>query len=166
MKKFSALFLLFVVFCCTAASVDLIKSGKSNMAIVLEDANNSLLKMAGREFADMLKKRTGATVQVISANGKIPTNTYPFYLGLSDRTAKLGADAKKIKYDGYFLKVTDKYAVIAGRDKALKHEPYFGHSVIYCRPDLDIYEFGEKGTLHGVYKFLEKYAGLRSFTPY
>ena len=165
MKKFSALFLLFVVFCCTAASVDLIKSGKSNMAIVLEDANNPLLKMAGREFADMLKKRTGATVQVISANGKIPTNTYPFYLGLSDRTAKLGADAKKIKYDGYFLKVTDKYAVIAGRDKALKHEPYFGHSVIYCRPDLDIYEFGEKGTLHGVYKFLEKYAGVRHYMP-
>lgn len=165
MKKFSVLFLLFVVFFCTAASVDLIKNGKSNMAIVLEDSNNPLLKMAGREFADMLKKRTGATVQVISANEKVPTGVYPFYLGLSDRTAKLGADAKKIKYDGYFLKVTDKYAVIAGRDKALKHEPYFGHTVIYCRPDLDIYEFGEKGTLHGVYKFLEKYAGVRHYMP-
>ena len=65
MKKFSVLFLLFVIFFCTAASVDLIKNGKSNMAIVLEDVNNPLLKMAGREFADMLKKRTGATVQVM-----------------------------------------------------------------------------------------------------
>lgn len=164
MKKFLFL-LLFAAVLCGAYAVDLIKNGNVNMVVVLENGSNPLLKMAGRELSDMLKKRSGATVSVINANDKMPENAYPFYLGLSDRTRKLGVDEKKIKYDGYFLKVTDKYAVIAGRDKAQTKEPYFGHTVIYCRPDLEIYEFGEKGTLHGVYKFLEKYAGVRHYMP-
>lgn len=165
MKNICILFLIVIGFVINAASVDLIKNGKSNMVIVIQDGKNPLLKMAGREFADALKKRTDADIKIITAAEKLPANSYPFYLGLSEKTKKLGADEKKIKYDGYFLKITDKYAVIAGRDKAQTREPYFGHTVIYCRPDLGIYQFGEKGTLHGVYKFLEKYAGVRHYMP-
>ena len=164
MKKIF-LCLLFVSVCCLSTAVELVKNGKSNMVIVVEDNTNPILKMAGKELADALAKRTGAEVKIISSKEQIPSGFYPFYLGYSAKAKDFGADLNKIKYDGYFLKVTDKYAVIAGRDKAHTGEPYFGHTVIYCRPDLEIYEFGEKGTLHGVYKFLEKYAGIRHYMP-
>lgn len=135
------------------------------MIIVMQQENNPLLKMAAKELSTMLKKRSNVDIKIIGPKGKIPKKSYPFYIGLSNFTKKLGANEQKIKYDGYYLKITKDYAVIAGRDKAHTKEPYFGHTVIYCRPDLEIYEFGEKGSLHGVYKFLEKYANIRHYMP-
>lgn len=148
-----------------AKPVSIIDNGASKSVIIVEDMKNPILKMAGEELAMHLKKRTGATIQVLAADAKIPQNRYPIYLGLSARTKKLGADEKKIKYDGYFLKVTDKYIVIAGRDRALTREPYDGHTFVYGNKKLGVYMYGEKGTLHGVYKLLEKYAGVRHYMP-
>ena len=147
------------------SGAQLIKNGKSNMVISVADLNNPVQKMAANELVHILKKRTGADIKILSSNEAVPADKFVVYLGLSDKTRKLGADENKIKYDGYYLKVTDNYAVIAGRDKPQTGEPYFGHTIVYCRKDLQIYEFGEKGTLHGVYKFLEKYAGVRHYMP-
>ena len=163
-KSLILLFLVSAAMLC-AGSVKLINNGTANLAVVVEDDKNPVLKMAGEELTMHLKKRSGAAIPVVSASAKIPENVYPIYLGLSDRTKKLGADEKKIKYDGYFLKVTDKYMVIAGRDKPLTREPYDGHTFIYGNKKLGIYMYGEKGTLNGVYKFLEKYAGVRHYMP-
>lgn len=69
-----------------AKPVSIIDNGASKSVIIVEDMKNPILKMAGEELAMQLKKRTGATVQVLTANAKIPQGRYPIYLGLSART--------------------------------------------------------------------------------
>ena len=165
MKYLFYLFLLTAALMLNAASVDMIKNGSAKIVIVVEDEKNPILKMAGEELALHLRKRTGAVIPVINASAQIPENVYPFYLGLSDRTKQLGTDESRLKFDGYFLKITERYAVIAGRDKANTRDPYYGHHFVYGNKDLGIYEFGEKGTLNGVYRFLNKFAGIRYYMP-
>ena len=165
MKKLLYIFLLGAAVILNAAPVEIIKNGRSKLVVVVEDETNPVLKMAGRELAEHLAKRTGITIPVINNSAKLPAGAYPFYLGFSDRTKKLGADEKKLKFDGYFLKVTDKYALIAGRDKPNTRDPYYGHHFVYGNKKLGIYEFGEKGTLNGVYRFLNKFAGVRHYMP-
>ncbi len=165
MKTVFSLFLAIAMLSLHAGDVFLIKGGKADLAIVVENPRNPILKMAGEELALHLKKRTGLEIPVLAPGDQIAKQIYPIYLGLSERTKKLGADETRIKYDGYFLKVTKEYMVIAGRDKALTREPYDGHTFIYGNDKLGIYMYGEKGTLHGVYKVLEKYAGVRHYMP-
>ena len=165
MKLIFSLTAAVMFLCVQAADISIIKDGKTNVVIVVENFKNPVRKMAGEELARHLKKRTGAEIPILKGSDKLPKGAYPIYLGLSKRTQKLGVDEKKLKYDGYFLKVTDKYMVIAGRDKALTKEPYDGHWFIYSSKKFGVYMYGEKGTLHGVYKLLEKYAGVRHYMP-
>ena len=113
----------------------------------------------------MLERRTGAKLKLLSAKEEIPAGMIPVYLGLSERTAKLGAEESKLKFDGYFFKATPEYVVIAGRDRPQTDERYYGHWFIVSDPKLGYYAFGERGTMNGVCKLLEKYAGIRHYMP-
>ena len=150
----------------TAAEVALIKGGSAKAVIVVEDAKNVTAQKAAEELQSMLEKRTGVKLQIITGQTPVPAGMIPVYLGLSDRTAKLGADTKKIKYDGYYFKATPNYVVIAGRDKPQMTERYYGHIFIYCNFKKNYYAYGERGTANGVYKSLEKYAGIRHYMPH
>ncbi len=150
----------------TAAEVALIKGGSAKSVIVVEDANNVTAKKAAEEMQSILLKRTGVKLQILSAKDPVPAGMIPVYLGLSERTAKLGADSKKIKYDGYFFKATPEYVVIAGRDKPQMTERYYGHTFVYCNYEKHYYAYGERGTGNGVYKMLEQYAGVRHYMPH
>lgn len=165
MKSFFTMLLSVSVFLLHAVAVNLILDGKTNMVIVVEDDTNPVLKMAGEELAMHLQKRTGVSIRILNGKSKIPDGAYPFYLGLSERTKKLGVQESKLKFDGYFMRITEKYAVIAGRDLPNKYDPYYGHHFVYGNKKLGIYEFGEKGTLNGVYKFLHRAAGIRHYMP-
>lgn len=159
------LVLLFAAMLSGYAQVSLVKKGKARAVIILEQKNPSTLK-AGEELQDMLQKRTGAKLEILSAKEKIPAGMIPVYLGLSERTAKLGADEKKIPFDGYFFKAAPEYVVIAGRDNPMTDAPYDGHTHTICNYKLNYYAYGERGTLNGVYKSLEKYAGNRHYMPH
>lgn len=148
-----------------AKDIPLIADGTAKFAIVVENPRNTTTAMAGEELALHLEKRTGTKVQVLGPEDIVPAGTMPFYLGISERTKQLGLDESKLEDDGYFLKVTDKYAVIAGRDNPIKTEPMHGHDFIYCNKELNIYAIGETGTQNGVYKFLGRFAGVRWYMP-
>ncbi len=165
MRSLFLVTLCFVVAAVFAKDVPLIGDGKAKCVIVVEDPKNTTTAMAGAELALHLEKRTGVKVPVIGPDDKCPDGAIPFYLGISDRTRKLGCDEAKLGDDGYFLKITDKYAVIAGRDTPIKSEPVYGHHFIYCNYDLNIHALGETGTQNGVYKFLERFAGVRWYMP-
>lgn len=147
-----------------AEQVALVKDGKAK-AVILVENNNPSTKKAAEELQDMLSRRTGARLQILSGKDTLPAGMLPVYLGLSDRTAKLGARVENIKYDGYFFKATPEYVVIAGRDKPQTSENYYGQHYTICNDKLNFYKFGEKGTVNGVYKILEKYAGNRHYMP-
>lgn len=148
----------------SGGNIHLIKDGKARAVIVIENDNVST-KKAGEELQAMLQQRTGAKLQIITAKDPIPNGMIPIYLGLSDRTRKLGVNDKTLKYDGYFFKATPEYVVIAGRDNPQTDEAISGHTFIVCNYKLNYYVFGEKGTVNGVYKILEKYAGNRHYMP-
>ena len=112
--------------------VFLVKNGRANAVIIIENENIST-KKAGEELQEMLLKRTGAKLEIISAKSPIPTGMIPVYLGLSPKTAGLGADEKQLPYDGYFFKATKEYVVIAGRDIPQTDEAYAGHTFINIR---------------------------------
>lgn len=167
MKKF--LFSAVTILCCLALSaqneVFLVKNGKAKAVIVLENENISTRK-AGEELQEMIRRRTGASLVILSSKASLPAGMIPVYLGLSPETEKLGAVEKQIPYDGYFFKATPEYVVIAGRDKPQTDEAYAGHTFGNCNYQLHYYAFGERGTLNGVYKSLEKYAGNRHYMPH
>ena len=167
MKKllFFGVVLLSSAMLFAANNVALIKGGKAKSVIVIENDNVST-KKAGEELQEMMERRTGAKVQVISAKDQIPAGMIPIYLGLSERTKKLGVDEKSLKYDGYFFKATPEYVVIAGRDNPQTNEAISGHTFIVCNYKLNYYGYGEKGTVNGVYKILEKFAGNRHYMPH
>ena len=165
-KTLSILGLLLLAFAVFAGNVSLIRDGKAKAVLIVEDANNVTAKKAAEELQAMLQKRTGAKLQIITGKDPVPAGMLPVYLGLSERTARLGADPKKIKYDGYFYKATPEYVVIAGRDKPQMTERYHGHVFVYCNDKKHYYAYGEKGTINGVYKVLEKYAGIRHYMPH
>jgi hypothetical protein len=93
-KLLLSVILSFSFLCLSAADVALVKNGKAKAVIVVENDNVST-KKAGEELQQMLEKRTGAKLQILTAKDKIPAGMIPVYLGLSARTAKLGADEKK-----------------------------------------------------------------------
>lgn len=145
--------------------VALIENNRANVTIVVEDMDNPVTRMAGEELRAHLRKRTGVQVPLVNASEKWKAGTIPLYLGLSERTRKLGADPAAIKADGFFLKVTPEYIVIAGRDNPLTKDKYHGHDFVIGNEKYKIYMLGETGTLNGVYKFLERYAGIRWYMP-
>lgn len=167
MKKtlLSALFALCCIQLFALNQTFLVKNGAAKAVIVIENENVST-KKAGEELQEMIQRRTGAKLKIISAKEKIPAGMIPVYLGLSERTAKLGADEKKIPFDGYFFKAEKEYVIIAGRDKPNTDAPYDGHPFGPCNYELHYYAFGERGTLNGIYKSLEKYAGNRHYMPH
>ncbi|MBO4492370.1 MAG: DUF4838 domain-containing protein [Lentisphaeria bacterium] len=146
------------------ALVALVKDGQAKSVLVLEQENLSTRK-AGEELQAMLEERTGAKIPLLKAGDPIPEGMIPVYLGLSERTEKLGADGKKLTFDGYYFKATPDYVVIAGRDRPQTDERYCGHVFIICNPKLNYYVFGERGTMNGVCKILERYAGNRYYMP-
>ncbi len=168
-RKITATFLVFLMVALSAVAngdeAILIQGGKSRLAIVVEDCVNPVLNLAGEELASHLKERTGAEARVYTAYDELPKDAYPLYLGRSERTRKLGLDDERLAYDGYFIKVTREYAVIAGRDNPQTGEPYYGHTFMYGRKEPVFNMFGERGTLNGVYKTLEEYAGVRHYMP-
>ena len=83
--------------------VALIENNRANVTIVVEDMDNPVTRMAGEELRAHLRKRTGVQVPLVNASEKWKAGTIPLYLGLSERTRKLGADPAAIKADGFFF---------------------------------------------------------------
>ena len=134
-------------FCKTDKNVKLViaKTGKANCEVVV--SSNKATAFAGQQLAFYLSKITGSPVKVVSkASGKVPA----FILG--EAGAKIaGADLSKLDRDGFIIKTVKNNIIIAGNDdpKAL----------------LNRIAGGERGTLYGVYEFLERFAGVRFYFP-
>jgi len=156
--------LLFFIITITAGviwggNVTLIDHGTSKMTIVIAPDAPKAVVYAADELRSHLKLRTGAEVKIVHTGEKIMSGTIPFYLG----TAAPECAVKDLPPDGYRLKVTPQCAYIAGRDQRtipaglyMPFDPWWGST-----PKLPFGAFGETGTLNGVYRFLEKYAGIR-----
>ncbi|MBQ6470673.1 MAG: DUF4838 domain-containing protein [Victivallales bacterium] len=163
MMKPACCFLLVLAVTLGASEVLLVKQGAPQCVIVKEAPAEPFVRLAARELAEHLRLRTGAEIPVLPPDQPVPEGAIPVYLGLSERTRSLGVDEGRLAPGGFLLKVTPQYVIIAGRDHAIAKEPFRGHPFIYCRPKLDYYSSGERGTLNGVCRTLRDHAGIRHY---
>jgi hypothetical protein len=111
----------------------------SRYRIVLPSTATPYEVKASEVFQDYLLQISGAALPVISA-GK-GASPYEIVLGQNERLDELDLDINlnELKEDGFVIKTDSLRLIIAGGN--------------------------EKGTLYGVYTFLEKYLGCRMYSP-
>jgi len=123
--------------------------GKALCEVVVPAKSSPMLRFAGSQLAFYLEKIIGGKVAVTTKpSGK---NT-AFVLGPAG-AALAGFDLGKLDRDGYIIKTVENGIVIAGVDDPAadpaKRNPHFN----------------ERGTLNGVYEFIERFGGVRFYFP-
>jgi hypothetical protein len=124
--------------------------------IAIEPGAPKTLRYAASELQTLLSKILGQKLQIVET---LPTTGSAIVLGLGKWSKEAGIAPEKIIRDGYIIKTSSGRVYIAGRDD----------------PKVDIAEavkrggawsfFFERGTLNGVYDFLERFAGARFYFP-
>lgn len=117
----------------------IVDNGVSDYCIVTSEAPDECIKTAANELHTYIKKVSGAELEIITEN-KLSENSKAILVGETELENKIvDIDRASIKADGFRLYSDGNYFVIAGADS--------------------------RGTLYGVYTFLEEYLGVRWFTP-
>lgn len=123
-------------------------NGKVCCEIVLAPGSRGAIRFAAAELKKYLSQIIGAEVPVVTA----PTGKRTAFILGAPGAKLLGFDLKTIDRDGYIIKSCGKNIVIAGTDD----------------PKADLSKRAanlERGTLNGVYEFLERFGGVRFYFP-
>lgn len=116
----------------------IVQNGKSGFAIVTADGADECIQTAANELQTYLKKISGAELEIIAESDF--DGEKAIVLGETELQQSIKEiDRSQIKEDGFRLYSDGDYLLIAGEDS--------------------------RGTLYGVYTFLEEYLGVRWFTP-
>ena len=117
----------------------LVKDGESDFVIVTEENPDECIVTASKELQTYIKRVTGAELPVVTEDG-ITIDDKAIILGDTELTQAIKPmKAEDIKEDGFRFFSDGTHFIIFGEDS--------------------------RGTLYGVYTFLEDYAGVRWFTP-
>jgi hypothetical protein len=117
----------------------LAQNGNSLYRIVVPSNATAQEQKAASVLQDYLLQISGAAVPIVSATR--PSTRYEILLGQNEKLAEHGIDVNfsQLEADGFVIRTDSLRLIIAGGN--------------------------DKGTLFGVYTFLEKYLGCRMFTP-
>ena len=149
-------------------------SGKPYQGIEVEPDTSLQARYAARELQDHLFKITGRRLPVF-APGKSPELPV-IAVGRHAAKKRAGVDLGKLRPEGFLIRTTPDALVIAGNDhegpplildKLLKDYRFVWCFTTRCAavPSLGLYLFGDAGSVCGVYRFLERYAGVRWYMP-
>jgi len=142
MNIFSIVFLLIYLICpCSKISAQniLAQAGESEYMIVVSDTANESVLHAADQLQHYLRLISGAELQIINDHsGPVP---HEIWVGLSNRlkNSNLDKEFETLEKDAFRVKTFDQKLIIAGAEG--------------------------KGTLYGVYSFLEDDLGCRYYTP-
>ncbi len=143
------------------SAIPLFRDGQPLADIVVAEDATDPVRYAAQQLSGHLSRATGTDWPIVAEArpGRIPV-----YLGDSPNARALGFAPESLKSDGFFWKFTPEALVIAGRDYpggplATMIHPFRYHEV--WAPELKLNAFGEMGTLNGVCRFLEQFAGIR-----
>ena len=123
-------------------------TGKAQCEIVVPAKAVPAVKFAASELKTFMEQIIGSPVPVVSA----PTGKRVAILLGAEGAKSIKADLSKIDRDGFIIKSAGKNIIIAGTDDP-KAQP------------AKRLEFYERGTLNGVYEFLERFGGVRFYFP-
>ena len=117
----------------------LTEDGSSRYSILIPANATPYEQKAAQVLQNYLMQISGAALPIIPANQH--RSSYEIVLGQNERLDELCTDInyQSLKEDGFVIRTDSSRLIIAGGN--------------------------EKGTLYGVYSFLEKYLGCRMYTP-
>ncbi|MDP6354062.1 MAG: DUF4838 domain-containing protein [Planctomycetota bacterium] len=147
------------------------ENGQAQAVIVIRKDAPPPAKFAAEELKEHLDQMTGAEFPVTDS---IPAGKSSIVLGNFPEALKTGIDVKRIARDGYQIRTVGQTIFIAGKDdETAKSEVLFKAKTLFGkRPSryamerhlgAATWDF-ERGTLYGVYRFLEE-LGVRWFLP-
>lgn len=117
----------------------IVDNGVSEYYIVTAENPDECIVTATKELQTYIEKTSGAKLDIVTESN-LPEGSKAFIIGETELEESIVAiDRSEIKTDGFRLYSDGNYFVIAGADS--------------------------RGTLYGVYTFLEEYLGIRWFTP-
>ncbi|MBE6790941.1 MAG: DUF4838 domain-containing protein [Ruminococcaceae bacterium] len=118
--------------------VYIVENEKSEYYIVTSDEHGIAVDTAARELQSYIEKISGVILPV-TTEGLLPDGAKAVFLGETAVSENTGIDYSEISEDGFLLFCDGENLIIRGED--------------------------DRGTLFGVYTFLEEYLGVRWFTP-
>ena len=123
----------------TEIGIVLTQDGTSRYSIVLPSAATEYEERAAQVLQEYLLQISGTPLPIIKANAH--RSRYEILLGQNERLDELtlGINLNSLKSDGFIIRTDSMRLIIAGGN--------------------------EKGTLYGVYTFLEKYLRCRMYSP-
>ena len=133
-------------------AASLTPSNKDGEIVLAPDASK-MTRFAATELQIFLKEKLGRTLSMVNA----PTpGAVSFILGINEFSRKAGIDDRKLCRDAFIIKTAGRKIYILGRD-----DPKFDEFEAVKK--ISGWQFNyEKGTLFGVYDFLERFADTHS----
>lgn len=117
----------------------IVDNGVSEYYIVTDENPDECIVTATEELQTYIEKISGAKLDIVTESN-LPKGSKAFIVGETELEESIVAiDRSEIKTDGFRLYSDGNYFIITGADS--------------------------RGTLYGVYTFLEEYLGVRWFTP-
>ncbi len=115
----------------------IVEDGVSDYCIVTADEHDTCIDTAAWELQTYIEKICGVKLSVVTESETVSDKVIA--IGATERSERLDFDYSSIKEDGFYLFSDGESLIIRGED--------------------------DRGTLYGVYTFLEEYLGVRWFTP-
>lgn len=141
-----------------AGAVELVESGTPKAVIVLAASPTRVAEFAALELQHHIRLTTGATLPVVKAD-RLPERTW-ILVGAHPEAERMGVDPSALAFEEYVVRfVAPAGVILAGRDC-----PDTG-DIVYDMADLASAKgwpgfWDERGTLHAVYDFLERFCGV------
>ena len=134
---------------------DALRIDRNSQIVIAPDASR-VTRFAANELQTLLGEVLSAQLPIVT---ELPADQTAIVLGFNTWSQAAGLDPEQLVRDGFFLKTQGRNLFIAGKDD----------------PDADIerainrggawsHRF-DRGTLFGVYDFLERFAGARFYFP-
>ncbi len=139
MQKLFFIFLaaaLFLGGCTGKDEVRIARNSKAVSRIIIPSEPSETERYSAKVLQKYLKKISGAELEIVS--DALPAKKNDIQLGRVDRKETASIDFEKLEEDGYVIQTRNRHLIIAGGS--------------------------EKGTLYGVYGFLENHLGCRKYT--
>ncbi|CAN5832951.1 hypothetical protein BH09VER1_BH09VER1_47730 [soil metagenome] len=143
-----------------------IQISPAQIEVKVDPEAGPVAQLAAKELRTHLAKL--ATLQDSAESKAFAGEPYVVYVGDSGFARNEGLDVHSMPHDGFQMKVTEKWMIIAGRDYS--GPPLVGFNNPWRLHEsysdtLKIGAFGDAGTLQGVYFFLRETAGVRWYMP-
>ena len=139
-------------------------NGQANATIVIAKDATKVAQLAAFELQHHVKLITGAVLPVVTDDAQVAAGSDRILVGGSAATTALGLKPDGLRPQEYVIRFLPRTLVLMGRDKDERGTVKYDEADPFCFqtwPDL----FDEQGTLYAVYDFLERFCGVRWYSP-